>query len=293
MVVVLGLLACAPHRPAALGWSLGGEAHVFIAGDKLARDWYRRLTRGGALRDALARRPLIAVEDRAGTAATVLSTSGSAPARVTLARFHAAGTCGQDEIVTELVLAFPPGGRPPTAHTAVVALVGGATFSGGPGTPSRTLARAQALALLGNVVKRAEPRLELLAPLALDADRAADAGEVVPLQRGRYAVGFRARVRGAPDTLLLTGVAEADSTAAAVRWIVRPARGKLTGGMLTASAGGVHRYSVRGAVAGPGGGPLLLLDEIADVSARDSRAIAIDPATRRTVAAQPLALRCP
>jgi hypothetical protein len=294
VVAVLGLLACAPHRPAALGWSLGREAHVFIAGDKLARDWYRRLGRRGALRDALARRPLIAVEDRAGTAATVLSSSGSATARVTLARFHAAGTCGQDEIVTELVLAFPPGGRPPTAHTPVVALVGGATFSGGPGTPSRPLARAQALALLGDVVQRAESRLELLAPLALDADRAADAGEVVPLQRGRYAVGFRARLRGAPgDTVLLTGVADADSSATAVRWIVRPARGKLTGGMLTASAGGVHRYSVRGAVAGPGGGPLLLLDEIADVSARDSRAIAIDPATRRTVAVQPLALRCP
>ena len=294
MVLTLGLLACAPHRPAALGWSLGGEAHVFIAGDKLARDWYRRLTRGGALADALARRPLIAVEDRAGTVATVLSSTGSAAARVTLARFHAAGTCGQNEIVTELVLAFPPGGRPPTAHTTVVALVGGATFAGGPGTSSTSLSRAQALGLLTRVVQRAEPRLPLLASLALDADRAADAGEVVPLQRGRYAVGFRVRLRGAQgDTLLLTGVADSDSGATDVRWIVRPTRGKLTAGMLTRAAGGVHRYSVRGTVAGPDGGPLLLLDEIADVSARESRVIAIDPATRRTVAAQPLALRCP
>jgi hypothetical protein len=53
------------------------------------------------------------------------------------------------------------------------------------------------------------------------------------------------------------------------------------------------RYSVRGTVAGQGGGSLLLLDEIADVSARDSRATAVDPATRHVIAAQPLALRCP
>jgi len=38
---------------------------------------------------------------------------------------------------------------------------------------------------------------------------------------------------------------------------------------------------------------LLLLDEIADVLVRDSRATAVDPVTRRLLAAQPLALRCP
>jgi hypothetical protein len=46
-------------------------------------------------------------------------------------------------------------------------------------------------------------------------------------------------------------------------------------------------------VAGPNGGTFLLVNEIADVSARDSRATAVDPDTRRVVAAQPLALRCP
>jgi len=53
------------------------------------------------------------------------------------------------------------------------------------------------------------------------------------------------------------------------------------------------RYSLRGTVAGAGGTALLLVDEIADVSPRDSRATAVDPETRRVVAAQPLALRCP
>jgi len=38
---------------------------------------------------------------------------------------------------------------------------------------------------------------------------------------------------------------------------------------------------------------LLLLDEIADVLVRDSRTTAVDPVTRRVLAAQPLALRCP
>jgi len=46
-------------------------------------------------------------------------------------------------------------------------------------------------------------------------------------------------------------------------------------------------------VAAPGGDHLLLLDEITDISARDSRATAVDPATRRVIAVQPLALRCP
>jgi len=50
---------------------------------------------------------------------------------------------------------------------------------------------------------------------------------------------------------------------------------------------------LRGAVASAGGGALLLVDEIADVSPRDSRVTAVDVATRRVVAAQPLALRCP
>jgi hypothetical protein len=58
-------------------------------------------------------------------------------------------------------------------------------------------------------------------------------------------------------------------------------------------SGKASRYSLRGAVARPNAAPLLLLDEIADVSPRDSRASAVDPETGRVVASQPLALRCP
>ncbi len=40
MLPVLGLLACAGGgQHAALGWSLGGEAHVFVADDRFARDF--------------------------------------------------------------------------------------------------------------------------------------------------------------------------------------------------------------------------------------------------------------
>jgi len=78
-----------------------------------------------------------------------------------------------------------------------------------------------------------------------------------------------------------------------VRWVVRPIRPRLQRGMIAPANAGARRYSLRGAVAGPGGGLLLLLEEFADVSARDSRATAVDPATRRVVAAAPLALRCP
>jgi len=50
------------------------------------------------------------VDARQARSATVLSANGAAPARLTLARFHAPQTCGYPGIVTELVLAFPPGG---------------------------------------------------------------------------------------------------------------------------------------------------------------------------------------
>ena len=133
----------------------------------------------------------------------------------------------------------------------------------------------------------------LIRQLTVDPEQAADAGEVVPIGT-RYAVGFRARyVTAAPasDTLLITGVATTDVDLRELRWVVRPRRIRLTGGMIRTSA--AVRYSLRGTVAGSGGGALLLLDEIADVSPLDSRATAVDPATRRIVAAQPLALRCP
>jgi hypothetical protein len=317
---VLGMLACLaacstgprPGEVAALGWSLGGEAHVFVTGDRFARALYRDLTGSGSLRDSLAARPLIAVEDRGGHVATVLSANGAAPGRMTLARFHAPEACGQDEAVTEMVFAFPPGGAAghstPPSHVTVVALVGGSPFVGGAGSPSPTLTRQRATELLTRVAQRAEsvtgprgeaPRAALLGALVLDPDRAADAGEVSPLPRygtpprNRYAVGVRARFVSLAETLLVTGVADVDPELQEVHWVVRPLRARLAGGMISPGGGKALRYSLRGAVAGPGGRPLLLLDEIAEVTPRDSRATAVDPATRRVIASQPLALRCP
>lgn len=281
---------------------------MFVAGDRFARDFYRRLTGSGRLSDSLARRSLVAVEARTARSATVLSASGAAPARLTLARFHAPRTCGYAGIVTELVLAFPPGGSggrgTPRSHVAVVALLDAPPFAGGAGPQRSTLTRAHARELVNRVAQRAEsvsrgPRAAIVRQLTIDADQAADAGEVVALGTG-YGVGFRARVvTPESDTLLLTGVAATDVELRALRWVVPPQRMRLRGGMIasplsTSWRGGKGvRYSLRGTVAGSGGGTLLLLHEIADVSVRDSRATAVDADTRRVVAAQPLALRCP
>jgi hypothetical protein len=297
LLLALGLLACATGgHPGALGWSLGGEAHVFVADDGFARDFYRQLTGNGRLMDALEGRPLVAVETRDARSATVLSANGAAPARVTLVRFHAPQTCGYAGIVTELVLAFPPGGAAgrstPPSHVTVVALLDTPPFAGGPGSARPVLSRRDALDLVNRVATRAEDRATLLRPLVLDPDQAADAGEVVALG-SRYGVGFRARfVTSSRDTTLVTGVADTDLQLRRLRWVVPPQRTRLTAGMIPRTSA-VRRYSVRGTVSGPGGGKLLLLDEIADVSARDSRAMAVDPETRDVVAAQPLALRCP
>jgi hypothetical protein len=300
VVLVLGLLACAGSRhPAALGWSLGGEAHVFVASDRFARDLYQDLTGNGRLSDSLERRPLLPVEARRSRSATVLSASGAAPARLTLARFHARGTCGHPGIVTELVLAFPPsgsGGRStPPSHVTVVALLDEMPFAAGPGSTRPALTRMSARELVNRVAQRAEsvtrnPRAALIRQLALDADQAMDAGEVVPFAGG-YAVGFRARyTAAAADTLLITAVATTDLELRELHWVVRPERLPLRGGVIQSAR--ATRYSLRGAIPGAGRGTLLLLQEIADVSARDSRATAVDAQTGRTVAAQPLALRC-
>jgi hypothetical protein len=277
---------------------------VFVTDDDFARDFYRQLT-GKRLVDALEGHQLIAVDARNAGGATVLSANGAAPARLTLARFHAPRSCGYPGVVTELVLAFPPGGAAgrsaPPSHVTVVALLDQPPFAGGAGKPRPALSTADAMALIRRVADRAElstrgAMIGLLHRPTLDADQAADAGEVVAL-RSQYAVGFRATFAAAArenkiDTTLITGVALTDPDLHQLRWIVRPVRLRLVRGMIARTNSGV-RYSLRGAVASAGGGALLLVDEIADVSPRDSRATAVDAATRRVVAAQPLALRCP
>ena len=251
--------------------------------------------------DSLRSKSLIAVDPNARHSATVLSASGAAPGRLVLARFHARRACGYAESVTELVFAFPPGGAAgrstPPSHVPVVALLDAQPFVGGAGTPSVALARTAALRLVTLVALRADSTsgapVALLQALALDADQASDAGEVMPLFHGasaRYAVGFRARFVRAADTLLITGVAVTDTALHGVSWAVRPQRTRLVGGMIVA---GARRYSLRGAVAGEGGGTLLLIDAIADVNVGDSRAMALDAVTRKVIAEQPLALRCP
>jgi hypothetical protein len=303
LLLGFGLLACASGgQHAALGWSLGGEAHVFVADDRFARDFYRQLSQGKDLMDALEGRPLVAVDARNSRSVTVLSANGAAPARVTVARFHAPRTCGSPAIVTELVLAFPAGGAggrsTPPSHVTVVALLDEPAFAGGAGPRRARLTRAAARDLVNRVAARAESvsrgtRATLLRQLSVDPDQAADAGEVVALGSD-YAVGFRARyVTAASDTTLVTGVAATDVELRELRWVIRPQRLGLHGEMIRSPAGRpAVRYSVRGAVAGSGGDMMLLLDEIADVSTRDSRATAVDVTTRRLVAAQPLALRC-
>ena len=304
MVLVIGLLGCASSgsKPrGALGWSLGGEAHVFVAGDRYARDLYRALTGSRSLSDSLARRELVAVEARKTQNATVLSAGGSAPARLTLARFHARGTCGYSGIVTELVLAFPPDGTrrgtPPPSHVTVVAVLEESGSGMRTTAPQAALSRAGTRDLVNRVAQRAESvsrgaRAMLVRQLTVDPDQAADAGEVTPFG-SRYAVGFRARYSTAQhDTVLISGIAATDLDLRELRWVVRPQRLPLHGGMIR-DGKSAPRYSLRGAVAGLDGGAFLLVNEIADVSVRDSRATAIDPDTRRVVAAQPLALRCP
>ena len=316
MLLVLGLLGCASGRPhAALGWSLGGEAHVFVADDRFARDFYRQLTHK-SLMDTLAERSLVAIDPRNDPSLTVLSANGAAPARLTLARFHAAQSCSSPTIVTELVLAFPPppppppggaGGRStPPSHVTVVALLDAAPFAVGAGRQRPRLATADALALVRGVADRAEVvtrgrQLGLLHPPTLDADQAADAGEIVAL-RTQYAVGFRATFvagENKTDTTLISGVAVTDPDLRELHWVVRPQRLRLRRGMIASPRSGEGaarpgmRYSLRGAVTDAVGGALLLVDQIADVSPRDSRATAVDAASRRVIATQPLALRCP
>ena len=256
--------------------------------------------------EALEGKQLVAI-DGGGRSATVLSRSGAAPARLSLARFHAPRTCGPVALVTELVLAFPPGGASgrsaPPSHVSVVALLEDTPFAGGPGVTLPPLGTRDAMSLIRRVAERAEgatrgPTLGLLHPPSLNADQAADAGEVVPL-RSRYAVGFRATFvhsssESTIDTTLITGVAVTDSSLHDLHWVVRPVRLKLVHGLIArGNRQPAMRYSLQGAIAGSGGDAVLLVDEIADVSPRSSRATAVDAGTRRVIAAQPLALRCP
>ena len=288
---------------------------MFVSGDRFATRLYHDLTGidGGHLTDSLRHRALVAVEVPESATVTVLSASGNAPARLTLARFHAPERCGSAELVTEMVLAFAPEGSaraghatlPPPSHVTVVALLDASPAIGAVDRTAAPLEFPLARELVTRVADRAE-RETRGAPLGrlhrpvLDPDQAADAGEVVALDDARYAVGFRATFAAATaqsDTTLITGVATTDTSLRALRWVVAPRRIRLHGGMIASATPNRHkpaaRYSLRGAVTASRRTHLLLLDEIGDGSARDARATAVDAATGRVVATQPLALRCP
>ena len=306
---------------AALGWTLGSEVHVFIADDDVTRRVYA-LTVSPAMGgdyptpfdSAFAGRRVLTLDGARVPGrdanpgyydATILHRSGAVPAGLILIRLHRPGNCGIPGAVTELVYGFPQAALPavPPAHTSVAALFRVPAYVRG-GPPPNTIAsldRDAARRLATRVAQAGEsltagstPRAEPLARrLALDADLAADAGDVVPLAATpdrRYAVAVRARFRTVEgDTVFVSGIAITDTTLTGVHWVTRPVRARLARGLL---ANGV-RYVLRGAVVyPPSGGELLLVDRIADVEAERARSLAVDPWTRRVVAAQPLALRC-
>jgi len=310
---------------AALGWSLGGEVHVFIADDSFAQRAFRLSTARllgprSDVRTALDQRPnsIITVPgqqlegrplDRRMGTASILSRGRLARGALSLIRIHAGSACAQLRLVTELVyrLTVEQGQFAPPAQSPVVALFGASSAVGETAKLPAAPAPATRNAILAAAARRAaratshtspgEDRL-LAGALAVDPDRAADAGELLPVagtDLGRpYALAVRARVL-APggDTVLVTGVALSDSTAGRLRWVMRPLRFRLKGGLAQPGAGpGAVRYALRGTALYPGSGELLLVDVVNDASPDASRTIAIDTRRGRVIAAQPLALRC-
>jgi hypothetical protein len=333
----LGLAACVrgpggldprlepPVGAAALGWSLGGEVHVFIADDSFAQRTYRHGTtrvsgRPADVRVALDQRPNGIVTlpgpqleerplDRPMSTASILSRGRLARGDLTLIRIHAGRTCAQLRLVTELVYRLNGDQErfAPPAQSPVVALFGAAPGVGvterlpaapAPGTRNDILAAAARRAARATSRTSRDEETPLAATLAADPDRAADAGELLPVAGPdpdrRYAVAIRARVlEPGGDTVLVTGVALSDSAAVGLRWVMRPLRFRLKGGLAQAGAGpGPVRYALRGTAFHPGSGELLLVGVVDDAAPDASRILAVDTRRGRVIAAQPLALRC-
>ena len=303
---------------AALGFALGSEVHVFVADSAFTAAAWQRLARPAlgpsgpdSLSAAWARRGVVAVSaDRLPargaadlTDATVLHARGSAPARLELLRLHRPGHCTVPTPVTELVLTMPRSARTaaPEPHATVIALL----HAPKTGIPARTQAPADlpsaltrrlvataALSAESLLARRAgEPAgVPLPVGVTADRDRAADAGEAVALpgKPAHAAVGVRVRFLAATgDTVLVSGVAVVDTSGRDIDWVFGPIRAPLTRGL--ARTGG--RFSLRAVVPGPP--PLLLVQQITDVSAAGSRYLAIDAHQRSVTATRPLALRCP
>jgi len=298
----------------ALGWSLGGEVHLYVADSAFSRQVFERLIRPRLLHDAappdsaFAQRDVLSLDAdslprlaRDSIDATILAETGAVPAQLSLVRLHAPGVCAAGGPVTELVYRLRPEDLAygPRAHTPVVGLLRAtssrpvaATFP-----PAPTAARAQtllivtALAASRVTTELAAPGEGLLALPTLDAEREDDAGEVLALAvapgvESRVAVAVRARFGIGADTSRVSGVALTDGAQTVRGWVLAPIRAR--GG----SSAGALRYVLRGRVADPPGGTLLLVDRIDDVRPGDSRVLVVDPAHGRLLTTQPLALNC-
>ena len=310
---------------AALGWTLGGEVHLFLVDSESTRGVYSRIVRAhlaaapASFDSAVARRPVVTLAAEslgahaAAVVATILSASGAAPAELRLIRLHASGDCLVPGPVTELVYAFTAPALPtaPRSHTPVVGLLEHVSPS-----PQASSRRPVSRALTGEDARRyirraalaaerrtarqdATPGWPLAARLAVDPDAAADAGEVLPIDGasddGTVAVGFRVRFLEADgDTVLVSGVAVTSQGDTRLRWILEPTRAPLHGGLLARDPAdpASGRYALRGVVFDPASHPLLLVDRVADVSPLGSRSLAVAVDGRAVVATQPLALRC-
>ena len=308
---------------AALGWTLGGEVHLFLVDSESTRGVYSRIVRAhlaaapASFDSAVARRPVVTLAAEslgahaAADVAMILSASGAAPAELRLIRLHGSGDCLVPGPVTELVYAFTAPALPtaPRSHTPVVGLLEHVS----PQAPSR---RPVSRALTGEDARRyirraalaaerrtarheATPGWPLAARLAVDPDAAADAGEVLPIDGasddGTVAVGFRVRFLEADgDTVLVSGVAVTSQGDTRLRWILEPTRAPLHGGLLARDPAdpASGRYALRGVVFDPASHPLLLVDRVADVSPLGSRSLAVAVDGGAVVATQPLALRC-
>lgn len=309
---------------AALGWTLGNEVHLFVADSAFTQRVYQVVVRpelgdgAPATLDSAfgARRVLPLAADRLSTRrrdsgyfdATILHRGGAVPAALELIRLHRPGDCGAPGAVTELVYSFSRAAIPavPPSRTSVAALFR-STASLRPSVSLAPVLDRDAARRLAVRLAQAAERVTANGPqgqaepltrrLALDPDLAADAGEVFPVTvppgtrpLPRYAVAVRARFR-APngDTVFVSAVAVTDSALARPRWVMRPVRARLRGGLLSDGV----RYVLRGIVLyPPSDRELLLVDRIADVETRRALALVVDPWSRRLIAAQPLALRC-
>lgn len=314
---------------AAIGWTLGGEVHLFVADTAFTRLVYELVVRpnqGGdpppsfdSAFNAPPRRVLsLAAERIPGRPkdpgyfdATILHAAGAIPAALTLIRLHRPGDCSAavPGAVTELVYSFPQAALPvvPPSHTTVAGVFRSPPYLRSDTATPPGLDREAARRLVARVARAAERRTAPQPPregagdtaaavvrrLVLDADQATDAGEALPLSGrdvGRFAVAARVRYRQpAGDTVFVSAVAITDTGLVHMHWVMRPVRARFAGNLL---AEGV-RYALRGVVVyPPTERELLLVDRIADVEAGAARRLAVDPWQRRVVAAQPLALRC-